>query len=192
VLGVSQAQSDETVEALSEQIAVLRRPALHLREGWLHDSTVLALSRRAPNLACLVGLSVLGVAGSAGLEALLGSPMPPRLRWLRLVLHANHAEKALRVVAELSFPGRLRHLELRTCYGELPVGGLADWPGLRRLDTLDLGHSRCPDADLRALAGSPYLSPLTRLTLADRELSPALLSAFRERLGPRFSTEVRP
>jgi uncharacterized protein (TIGR02996 family) len=67
---------------------------------------------------------------------------------------------------------RLRHLDLWS-NAEMEMAGitaLANWPGLARLTTLDLGSCRITDSMLEALLSSPHLSNLRVLLLGGNRI----------------------
>jgi uncharacterized protein (TIGR02996 family) len=219
--------SDEGLEALSDVLAGLRAPALHLKgervglavspallvercgalgrlaglqfsEAHLRDADLRALGS-CPDLTGLADLDIGGPLHGgessltdAGLAELLRSPALVRLAQLRLSGVRALGPAAVRTLTESPHLRRLRDLTLVGPYDGARLdaaclAALAAWPGLARLDRLELGLS--PDSegeDLRPLADSPHLSPLTRLTVSGPTLAPALADAFRQRLGRRF------
>jgi len=65
---------------------------------------------------------------------------------------------------------------------------LGESRNLARLNWLDLsGNRRLGGAALRALAESPYLSPICELDCGGIDLAPDVAAIFRERLGVRFA-----
>jgi hypothetical protein len=162
----------------------------------------------------LAGLDV-GILSEPGVRALASCPRWTGLRSLRVVapnapeaglvlllrwleglplrslrLHALGAlhEATVRALTDSGRWGRLRELSLTggmTSAGA--IAGLAGWPGLGRLDRLQLNPLHGVSGyHLRALAESAHLSPLTRMDLRGLALAQVLRDAFRERLGKRY------
>jgi hypothetical protein len=210
--GLDTAWHDET---LSELLGRLPRPALELTVHQLLDnrprvwSSNIAHRDRITRLEVadldvlrgslgLTGLKELVVYARASvsdesLAFLIGSPDWQRLTTLRIRARALGAG-AVRALVESRNLTRLRRLQLQGTLTSSCLEMLASWPGLRRLERLQLGGVReeafSLSAALRqpgvgALAETPHLSPLTEVGLP-LPRSPYIDQVLRERLGRRF------
>jgi uncharacterized protein (TIGR02996 family) len=206
----------ETLHALDQVLDGLSRPALHLTVGYgsaealgdwfapdrcrrgltglhlraLSEARLLRTLAEGAPFRGLTDLTLNVPRGPAveGLPALLAGSTLPALRRLTLNCHRFTGVLAQALAAE---PRRraLRELTVtahQATADALPI--LAEWPGLARLDRLQLGFSRRGGLDPGALAESAYLSPLISVNLrwpfvdADADA----LAALRTRLGPRL------
>jgi hypothetical protein len=174
----------QTLAASSADLGMLA--GLYLTGVGDADAQALASCPRLTGLTAL-GLSFSSALSGPALADLLASPLLARLRCLTLTGVPPLRAASLRSLTGSPHPVRLRELALtnRFLCAE-GVTALAAWPGLARLDKLDLTSNNLGEA-LHPLADSPNLGPLTRLDLDGNRLPPALLATFRERLGWRVS-----
>jgi uncharacterized protein (TIGR02996 family) len=197
-------------EVLSELLGQLPRPALELTVRQLLDDrpqvwtrniarldritrlevSDLALLRRLSGGLGLTGLRELvaharGSVADDALARLIASPDWQQLTTLRLRARALGAGAVRALVESRNLP-RLRRLQLEGALTSSCVEMLAAWPGLRRLDRLQLGAVGVQPVSLRALAESPHLSPLTEVGFPAMLLTPETRPLFRDRLGRRF------
>jgi hypothetical protein len=128
-----------------------------------------------------------GSIAPAVLERLLRLPTLGRLRVLQLSCRPG-GDGVVRAVVESPHLTRLRELDLRFLLSSDDVRLLAGWPGLARLDRLELHtpFQRAPGEEaMTELAQSPHLSPLTRLRITGIFIPNHLRQILRDRLGWR-------
>jgi uncharacterized protein (TIGR02996 family) len=174
-----QASSDPGLEVLLASPYLLRLRTLHV------DTFPLGMARamsRSPMLASLHTLDFDGVTiDSRSLEALLNLPLA---RVEVLLLAGQHN---------------------RPCIGEAGVIRLARWPGLARVEVLDLRWNQVGERGVDALVHSPHLEGVRLLRLFEAtfttppfweqgmpyELTPSFTPAALAALHGRFGDRVR-
>jgi uncharacterized protein (TIGR02996 family) len=203
---------ENTQEALSALLTGLNRPALFLKGRLLRNRDLVTLIQRVeglehlariqfnasyqpggiqaladcPNLTGLQQLTIcyLNETCDASLAVLLQSPQLAGLTDLGLWFARFASDAPVRALVNASFP-RLRRLGIISPGPNGPAL-LANWPGLARLESLNLSSTTLGDDAFRPLADSPHLSPLTTVNLGGSPISRALKDAFRARLGSRL------
>jgi uncharacterized protein (TIGR02996 family) len=149
--------------------ALARAPWLPNLESLDLSNNILEIGAEELLGAPLTGLRQLQLSEShltdEGLAALTTSPHLQRLE--ALTLDVNRLGLAAgQLLAKSHFPA-LRILDLRRAWlAESSLHDLARWPGLARLELLDLSAHSDRDGSLAALLASPYYNPRTRITLA--------------------------
>lgn len=162
---------------------------LDLSNQRLHDADA-ALIAECPNLSSLVHLDLsFNTVGIAGMRALVKSDHLPALNSLTINHNRQVGMSASEALVDSPLAGQLQHLCLSHHeFWNEPVKLIASAPRLKGLRTLDLSENGITDAGAIALAGSPYLTELERLTLRGHRKT--ISANARERLKERFGKDV--
>jgi uncharacterized protein (TIGR02996 family) len=202
----------ECWQSLSGVLEQLQRPALHLTNLWWDAEELGVLVKRVGGVERIASLELPGSALNAGrhraltacdhftglrelilgarllsddaLASLLAWPCMKRVRRLDLVTVDLLSTAARRALADSPHLGCLRELTLASGgWNSGVLAALAEWPGLARLERLQVGSPFLAEA-VRVLAESPHLSPLTWVNLQGIDEQAA--EALRARLGRHF------